>query len=83
MMGMESAFIAHFLEDDPENLRQLEANANMVAGKLLSYYMRRHGVYMSDMHVAFLSTAHTPEDVDEVIGAFKNSLTDMRADGWC
>ncbi len=83
MMGMESAFICHFLEDEPEDLRQLEENANMVAGKLLSYYMRRHGVYMSDTHVAFISTAHKPEDIDELIGAFKNSLTDMHADGWC
>jgi glutamate-1-semialdehyde 2,1-aminomutase len=83
MMGVESAFCAHFLEDEPEHMRQLEENANMIAGKLLSYYMRRHGVYMSDTHVAFISTAHTPADMDELIQAFKGSLTDMRADGFC
>ncbi len=82
MMGMESAFIAHFLEDEPEDLRQLEQNANVVAEKLLSYYMRRHGIYMSDTHVAFISTAHTPDDIGIIIDAFQKSLTDMRDDGW-
>ncbi|UCD58500.1 MAG: aminotransferase class III-fold pyridoxal phosphate-dependent enzyme [Candidatus Hydrogenedentota bacterium] len=83
MMGIESAFIVHFLEDEPEHMRQLEENTNLVAGKLLGYYMRRHGIYMSDSHVAFISTAHTPEDIDKLISAFKASLTDMRADGFC
>jgi glutamate-1-semialdehyde 2,1-aminomutase len=83
MMGMESAFIAHFIEKDPQDIRQLKENTNLVAGKLLAYYMRRHGVYMPDSHVAFISTAHTPKDIDTVIGAFKASLTEMRADGWC
>lgn len=83
MMGLESAFIAHFIDSDPEDSRQLEENTNHVAGKLLAYYMRRHGVYMSDAHIAFLSAAHTPKDMDMLIEAFKASLTDMRADGWC
>jgi glutamate-1-semialdehyde-2,1-aminomutase len=83
MMGLESAFIVHFLDADPTDIRQLEEDTNLVAGKLLGYYMRRHGVYMSDMHVAFISTAHTPKDIDTLIEAFKASLTDMRADGWC
>ena len=83
IMGMESVFVAHFLEDDPENMRQLEENANAVAEKLLSYYMRRHGVFMPDMHTVMISTAHKPEDIDELIAALKSSLTDMRDDGWC
>ena len=83
MMGMESAFIAHFIDKDPQDIRQLEENANLVAGKLLGYYMRRHGVYMPDSHVAFISTAHSPKDIDAVIGALKASLTEMRQDGWC
>ncbi len=83
LMGMESAFIAHFIDEDPTDIRQLEEKANLVAGKLLAYYMRRHGVYMPDSHVAFISTAHTPRDVDMVIEAFKASLSDMRQEGWC
>ena len=82
MMGMESAIIARFLEDDPQDLRQMEQNANAVAEKLLSYYMRRHGIYMPDMHVVFLSTAHKPEDVDAITDALKASLVDMRSDGF-
>ncbi len=83
MMGIESAFAAHFLEDDPENMRQLEQNSNHIAEKMLSYYMRRHGIYMCDSHVAFISTAHTPKDIDSIINALKASLTEMRADGLC
>ncbi|MBI4831215.1 MAG: aminotransferase class III-fold pyridoxal phosphate-dependent enzyme [Candidatus Lindowbacteria bacterium] len=82
MMGFESAFVSHFLEDDPEDMRQMEKNANAIAEKLLSYYMRRHGVHMPDSHVVFLSTAHRPADVDTLISAFKSSLTDMRKDGF-
>ncbi len=81
LMGLESAVIARFLEDDPQDLRQMEQNANEIAEKLLPYYMRRHGVFMPDMHVVFLSTAHTPDDVDAIIGALKSSLVDMRNDG--
>jgi glutamate-1-semialdehyde 2,1-aminomutase len=83
IMGMESAFVCHFLEDDPEDMRQLEQNTNYIAEKLLSYYMRRYGIHMPDIHAVFISTAHKPEDIDALIGAFKSSLTDMRQDGWC
>jgi glutamate-1-semialdehyde 2,1-aminomutase len=83
LMGMESAFIAHFIDEDPQDIRQLEEKSNPVAGKLLAYYMRRHDVHMPDSHVAFISTAHTPKDIETVTEAFKASLTEMRADGWC
>ena len=33
------------------------------------------------VHLAFLSAAHTPEDVDTIIEAFKQSFLDLREDG--
>ncbi len=33
------------------------------------------------IHLAFFSAAHTPEDVDEVLEAFRRSLFALREDG--
>lgn len=78
LMGMDSAFIVHFIDEEPKDIRQLEEKTNLGARKLLAYYMRRHGVYMPDSHVAFISTPHTPRDIDMVIEGFQASLSDMR-----
>ncbi len=40
-----------------------------------------HNVIIPGVHLAFLSAAHTPEDVDTIIGAFKQSFLDLREDG--
>ncbi|MGH7949210.1 MAG: aspartate aminotransferase family protein, partial [Candidatus Binataceae bacterium] len=39
-----------------------------------------HGVIVPGIHIAFLSTAHSPRDVDEVIEAFKRSFDDVLVD---
>ena len=43
--------------------------------------MRYHGVYMPDLHMVFTSAAHTEEDADRIVEAFKTSLREMREDG--
>jgi glutamate-1-semialdehyde-2,1-aminomutase len=40
-----------------------------------------HGVIVPGLHLTFLSTAHTPEDVDRVIEAMKQSFRDLRERG--
>ena len=48
-----------------------------------SFYMHllNHGVVVPGSHLAFISAAHTPEDVDYVIEAFKQSFLEVRAEG--
>ena len=41
-----------------------------------------HNVIVPGIHLAFLSYAHTPEVVDQVISAFKNTFEDLRSDGY-
>ena len=40
-----------------------------------------HNVIVPGIHLAFISYAHTPEVVDQVIDAFKNAFEDLRHDG--
>ena len=40
-----------------------------------------HNVIVPGVHLAFLSAAHTPDQVDTIIDAFKQSFLDLREDG--
>ena len=40
-----------------------------------------YGVIIPGIHLAFTSAAHRPEDVDQIIDAFKRSFMDLREDG--
>ncbi len=40
-----------------------------------------HGVIIPGIHLAFISQAHRPADVDQIVDAFKRSFMDLRADG--
>ena len=40
-----------------------------------------YNVIIPGVHLAFLSAAHTPEDVDTIVEAFKQSFLDLREDG--
>tara|TARA_B100000214_G_scaffold190195_1_gene137401 strand:- start:213 stop:1577 length:1365 start_codon:yes stop_codon:yes gene_type:complete len=41
-----------------------------------------HNVLVPGIHLAFISYAHTPKIIDQVIEAFKNTFEDLRADGY-
>ena len=41
-----------------------------------------HDVIVPGIHLAFISYAHTPEIIDKVIAAFKNTFEDLREDGY-
>jgi glutamate-1-semialdehyde aminotransferase len=41
-----------------------------------------HNVIVPGIHLAFISFAHTPEIVDQVIDAFKKTFEDLREDGY-
>ncbi len=81
LIGLGSWFIPHFIPADPKNPRDLRDLADMIRQEILCQYMRYHGVYLPDLHTVFMSEAHTEEDADKVIEAFKASLVEMREDG--
>ncbi len=81
LIGLGSWFLPHFMEVEPKGPRDLRDTASYLKGSALGEYMRYHGVYASDLHIAFVSAVHTNEDVDRIVGAFQASLTDMRKEG--
>lgn len=62
--------------------REKMLNCNFKANIALAYYMRKHGVYMPELHTMFLSSAHTHEDLDVVCNAFSRSLDEMWKDNF-
>ena len=40
-----------------------------------------HNVIVPGIHLAFISFAHKPEIIDQVIAAFKRTFEDLREDG--
>ncbi|MDB6017608.1 MAG: amino acid adenylation protein [Pedosphaera sp.] len=51
-------------------------------GNLLFYYLREKGVHIWEGRPCFLSTAHTDEDLDFLLRAFRESVIAMRANGF-
>ena len=49
---------------------------------LLYYHLRHKGVHIGDGFPCFLTTAHTDEDLDYVVRAFKESVAEMQAIGF-
>ncbi|WP_329025291.1 hypothetical protein [Streptomyces sp. NBC_00690] len=43
--------------------------------------MRKHQVYLPELHSFLISAAHTTEDLHQVALAFERSLDEMLADG--
>ena len=63
-------------------LRDKQGGSNYKANLSLAYYMRKHGVYMPELHTLLLNAAHTQEDLEKVCTAFNNSLEEMVKDGF-
>ena len=60
--------------------REKLSGSNFKANVALAYYMRKHGVYLPELHTLMLNAAHTQEDLDTVCLAFDRSLREMVAD---
>ncbi|MEV6279608.1 aminotransferase class III-fold pyridoxal phosphate-dependent enzyme [Nocardia sp. NPDC051832] len=60
--------------------RDRMAGSNFKATIALAYYMRKHQVYMAEMHSFLISAAHSVEDLDQIAHAFGKSLDEMLAD---
>jgi len=62
--------------------RERISGSNFKATLALAYYMRKHGVYMPELHTMLIGAAHTSEDLQEVCGAFDRSLDEMVSSGF-
>ncbi|WP_040795118.1 aminotransferase class III-fold pyridoxal phosphate-dependent enzyme [Nocardia higoensis] len=60
--------------------RDRMAGSNFKATIALAYYMRKHQVYLPELHSFLISAAHTAEDIDRIAYAFDKSLDEMLAD---
>ncbi|MFE7722006.1 aminotransferase class III-fold pyridoxal phosphate-dependent enzyme [Nocardia rhizosphaerihabitans] len=75
-----SIFSLNFSHRDAGLYRERMAGSNFKATIALAYYMRKHHVYLPEMHSFLISAAHGVEDMDQVALAFEKSLDEMLSD---
>lgn len=80
MTGVGSMFCTHFTEKKIESVRDL-VDENMKAAKAFYPHLLQEGVFIPNIHMGFLSAAHTEEDVDRIIEAHCNALKAVRERG--
>ena len=77
-----SIFSLTFSHRTAKYFREKQAGSNFKVNLALAYYMRKHGVYMPELHTLMLSAAHTREDLELICTAFDLSLQEMLEDGF-
>ncbi|MEU0503102.1 aminotransferase class III-fold pyridoxal phosphate-dependent enzyme [Nocardia sp. NPDC005998] len=75
-----SIFSLNFSHREAGLYRERMAGSNFKATIALAYYMRKHQVYLPELHSFLISAAHTTEDLDQIAHAFEKSLDEMLAD---
>ncbi len=80
IVGDGSLFMARFVPDEVKSVRDV-ANENKAAVRALYPHLAKHGLFIPHGHFALVSAAHTAEDVDLIIDAYRQSFRDMRAGG--
>jgi glutamate-1-semialdehyde 2,1-aminomutase len=78
MMNAGSMMHLIFSGDNIESARDIGRSK---VEKEFYLHLLGHNVIVPGIHLAFISFAHTPEIVDQVIDAFKQSFLDLREDG--
>jgi glutamate-1-semialdehyde 2,1-aminomutase len=82
VVGTRSILTLTFDYRNAPHVRAKQAGTNYRANLALSYYMRRHGVYLPELHTMLLNAALEDVDVSTVIAAFDRSLAEMVEDGF-
>ncbi|MCX2181999.1 aminotransferase class III-fold pyridoxal phosphate-dependent enzyme [Streptomyces sp. SKN60] len=77
-----SIFSITFDHATPQLIRDRLTGSNFKANLALSYYMRKQGVYVPELHTMMLSAAHTMDDLQQVSRAFARSIEEMNDDGF-
>ena len=79
LMNAGSIFYMHF-KRGIETSRDL-AGENAEAQREFDVHLLNQGVIVPGIHLFFISSAHTPEQIDRVAAAFQDSLMAVREDG--
>lgn len=80
LLNAWSMFHLHWGTDEIKSSRDVTAEFRK-AEEEFYLHLLYHGVVIPGLHLFFLSYAHTPEDVDRVVSAFKQSFRDVREKG--
>ena len=77
MLNAYSMFHLHFTRKPIESARDVSGELRKMEREFYLHLLY-NGVVVPGLHLAFISTAHTPDDVDFVIDAFKKSFLAVR-----
>jgi glutamate-1-semialdehyde 2,1-aminomutase len=80
--GQDSIFSVTFDHAAPPLVRDRLAGLDVTATIGLAYHMRKHGVFMPELHTMMLSAAHTDADLEQVGEAFGKSVREMASAGF-
>jgi glutamate-1-semialdehyde 2,1-aminomutase len=80
MAGTASMFCTHFTDKEIKSARDL-IHENMEAAKAFYPYLLLEGVFVPNIHMGFISTAHTEQDIDRMIVAHCKALKKVREAG--
>ncbi len=80
--GNSSIFSITFDYAIPRLVRDRLAGSNIKANLALAYYLRKHGIYMPELHTMMLSDAHSDADLERVSDAFRDSIGEMAKNGF-
>ncbi|MBW2060407.1 MAG: aminotransferase class III-fold pyridoxal phosphate-dependent enzyme [Deltaproteobacteria bacterium] len=80
LMNAQSMFHLIFTKEPIESAWQVSRKTWQT--EVLFYnHLHKNGVIVPGIHLFFVSAAHTPDDIDQVIEAFKKSFGEVRAKG--
>lgn len=80
MLSALSMFYLRFQRTPINSSRDIDTSLQDAEGEFYMHLLN-HGVVVPGIHLAFISAAHTPEDIDTVIDAFKESFKEVRNKG--
>jgi glutamate-1-semialdehyde 2,1-aminomutase len=81
--GTCSIFSMRFADNAAAHtIREHQLGSYFKANLALAYYMRRHKIYVPELHTMMLSAAHSYDDLETVATAFDASLKEMIRDGF-
>ena len=80
LMSALSLFRLQFQRGPIHSVRDIDDTLKEAEGKFYLHLLN-HGVVVPGAHLFFISAAHTPQDIEQVVDAFKQSFLEVRAEG--
>ncbi len=77
MTGMGSMFCTHFTDKKIESARDL-ADTNLEAAAAFYPHLLKEDVFIPNIHMGFISVAHSEEDIERIIAAHCRALESVR-----